>query len=145
MSNPDVYLVSPGDLRMIWPRVAELFEEHPGLREQFTIDELMTYLLNASCYQLWVGVDRGEIEGIMVTGFVSHVYGNKLHIVGICGEHLFRKYIRLGLSKLEQYGAMTECSEIVFEGRDKWKKIMQKFGYVQSLQMKKNIRRLSVH
>ncbi len=141
-STPEVFLVNPPDLVGLWPRIAEIFHEHPGLNEQFDLSELMILLLNNNCYQLWVGVDKNEIEGMLLTALVKYNKCNKMHIVGICGENLFTKYIEIGLTKLEQYSCLMGCDEVIFDGRDEWLKPMKKFGYRQTLQMRKSVRQL---
>lgn len=143
-SSPDVFLVNPPDLVAIWPRVAEIVESYPGIREQFTLGEIMVYLTNGN-YQLWLGVDQGEIEGVMLTCVVRHNNTSKAHICGICGDHLFNKYIAIGLKKFEQWSCLMGCDEIVLDGRDKWEQVLTKFGYRRTLQMRKSVRQLLAH
>lgn len=139
--KPDVLLVNPPDLNQVWPRIAQIIDTYPGLREQYTLGELMIHLLNGSVYHCWVGVDDGEIEGLMITARVPYVNGAKVHIVGICGEHL-DKYLEIGLEKLERWSCLTDVSEIIFDCRPGFKRLTQKFGYHQTIQMRKNVRQL---
>jgi hypothetical protein len=141
----DVSLVNPPDLHLIWGRVMEIFDAHTGLKEQFTPGELLIHLLNGTTYQLWVGVEDGDIEALLVTATIPYVNGNKLHIVGVAADHLLHKYIETTLSKLEQYGCIMNVDEIIFDGRPGWKRVMQKFGYRETLQMRKNVRMLTAH
>ena len=136
----DVGRVSREQLMIVYPSLHYIFHQFDGLQETFNFTELFTLLQRGDVYECWIGYDKGNIEAFLITAIIRYEKKAVMHIVGVVGENLISKYIPRGFQKIEQYAALMGVTEIVLDGRKGWDRVLRKYGYGVTLQMRKNIK-----
>ena len=139
LKEPSIWYVKSDDMERCWPVIAAAYLDFPGLEELFTLDELAKELFNDPNLNVWLMMDKGVVEGYMVTKLTKRKAKVVLHILGIAGIQIIRKYLKVGLEELEQYASMIGAEEITLEGRPGWEKVMKRHGYQRVLKMTKNV------
>lgn len=135
----NVWLVARDDVPLYWQKISDAFHEFEGMKNTFTLEELGVLLMTSPAYNIWLAVDDGEIEGMLVTSLIRYPHRAEMNICAIAGENL-RKYIREGLKNIEHYSIMMGVTNVAFDGRPEWERIMKRFGYKRELRMSKDIR-----
>lgn len=122
----------------VWPLIIETESELGEIYEQ---QELLTCLLSGTCL-LWVAVDKGRVDGCLVTYFETRRKMKILVVSGIAGKpKKFRSYFKAGLEMLEKTACMMECDYIRLEGRRAWQRLLRERGYRESaIQLSKPVK-----
>ncbi len=139
LKAPSIWYVKSDDLEQCWPVVAAAYLDFPGLEEIFTLDSLAETLFKDPNVNVWLMMDKGVVEGYMITKLTKRKSKTVLHILGIAGNHIIKKYLKVGLEELEQYASMIGAEEITLEGRPGWEKVMKRYGYQRVLKMTKDV------
>ena len=139
LKEPGIWYVKADDLEKCWPVVAAAYLDFPGLEEFFTLEELSEKLFQDPNFNVWLYMDKGVVEGYMVTKLMKNKRKTSLHIVGCAGKDIIRKYLPTTMESLEQYAAMIGADEVTLEGRPGWEKVMKRYGYQRVLKMTKDV------
>jgi len=139
LKEPSIWYVKSDDLENCWPIVAAAYLDFPGLEEFFSLEELADKLFQNPNYNVWLYMDKGVVEGYMVTQLMKNKRKTALHIVGCAGKDIINKYLPKTMESLEQYASMVGADEVSLEGRPGWEKVMRRYGYQRVLKMTKNV------
>lgn len=143
ISSVDVGIVDTSYLVGIWPTLYAIMQDHPRFLEEWDAEEILHMAANPQIYQLWVCTDGMKIEAFCVTCIVRSSKISRLRIVALCGEKVIHKYLKRGMRKIEEFACIMECNEVRFTGREGWRRMFEKLGYRQVLEMRKDVRRLN--
>ena len=128
-SSADAWLTNMTLFPAVWPRAAEIMTAHPkGLLDRMSITEVRARIL-ADEYELWVGLDKGQIEAVMLTSIGEFTYRRVLYMDWAGGD--LRKYGGVTLKKLELYAEAQLIDEIEIQGRPAIARMLKRAGYTQ--------------
>lgn len=137
--SPAVGLIPAENVPLIWETVLGILQDK-GERWLKVVDENAIYdLLVAGQADLWCGAHNGEIEVIAVCMREVHAKASYYHVCFLGGKS-FKKYFKLGVQKIEQYAAITNATEVVFEGRKGFVRMLKPLGYFSNtIRMRKTV------
>jgi hypothetical protein len=139
LKEPSIWYVKADDMENCWPIVAAAYLDFPGLEDFFSLEELADKLFKNPDFNVWLYMDKGVVEGYMVTQLMKNKRKTALHIVGCAGKDIINKYLPKTMESLEQYASMVGADEVSLEGRPGWEKVMRRYGYQRVLKMTKNV------
>src|SRR5262249_55642090 len=91
---------------------------------------------------LWIGVDKGVIDGVVICNW-EHCPRVSYYHICFLGATGLRKYLPRGLVKIEHYACMLGAKELVMDGRPGFKRLLARYGYGDTtVRLKKNVQKL---
>lgn len=127
LSSADAWLTNETTFPAVWPVAAQIMVEHPrGLLDRMSISEVRSYILRKD-FDLWVGLDGGKVEAVMLTSVRDYTYQRVLYIDWAGGN--LRKYAAVTLAKLELYAQVQQIDEIEIQGRPAIARMLKRAGY----------------
>ena len=138
--NPQFFPLTKEALVMSWGQITLYLKGKKGsFLDQWEPNQLFDELMASFDTYLWVAVDGGEIEGLMLVSFSKTPKEKLLWITGVFCDDV-RKYLPLH-KNLEQWAVMCEASAVLFEGAHAWRRLLRKLGYATPTAMvKKDLR-----
>lgn len=136
-----VELVAASTVPELWPLMLPILEEKAEeFLKVYSEDEIFR-LLCMDQMDLWLGCTNSRLDGFAFCGWEVHSRARYYHVLGIFGDNL-RKYLDMGLRKMERYAFEMGATEIIMEGRFGWKRILEVRGWrPRTLRLRKNLRR----
>lgn len=127
--EPKLCRVSQEELPYFWDIVLEIMKEHPrGLLDVMSVDEVLNGI-QVGLFDLWVGVDKKEVEVAVLTSFSRHAFVSILYVVW--GGGIGKKYWRVGIETIEHYAQIIGADTIrVQTTRQGVLRIAKKYGYL---------------
>lgn len=126
-SSADTWLTNETTFPAVWPRAAQVMVDNPrGLLDRMSISEVRARILRNE-YDLWVGLEAGVIEAVMLTSIGEYTYQRILYMDWAGG--LLRKYAKVTLEKLELYAQVQLIDEIEVQGRPAIARMLKRAGY----------------
>ena len=112
----------------VWPDVDSVLGRHglEWMEENDLGDQDVFKKILTSEWQLWLGTDEENLDGVMITRFD----GPELHILWLGGSGL-EKHLLEGLEMIERFALHHEAREVVVGGRPGWERVLGKLGYAR--------------
>lgn len=139
LDKPDLWLVNSSTLSAVWDRVEEILLEKGG-------DRLLSYydphhvcqLIYSGWIDLWVGINRGEVELALLMQF--HVYPKKkVYSTVWCGGWNVKAYVPR-FEKVEQFAVVQGAKEVEIIGRTGWSRLFPEYDFL-SMTIRRNVAR----
>lgn len=113
---------------LVWPAIAfYLRSKKNGVHDIYSLDELYAELLATPAMHLWIGWHGGEIEGVLVTQFVSTSKTCTLWVQAVnCDK--FKNYMKFH-EQVENWAALCGAKDIMFTGSPAWARLLRRYGY----------------
>lgn len=130
ISSADVILCQEAALPVLWPVIWNIIETNysGGVVEFFTEETLLASCITGG-YDVWLALDKGNIEGVAICIRLTYPKKNFYKILWAGGK--LKRFWLGGLQKIEAYAAVTGCAELNFEGRTGWMGALKVLGYTR--------------
>jgi len=116
------HLIQPEDIQYVWEEVVPLLKKVTRHTEGELEPEDFFKPLTFGEMQLWIAIERDNIEAAMVTQKIEYPQKTILRIISLAGED-FEK-IRGFQNMVESFAIKTGCSALEMWGRKGWKKLL---------------------
>lgn len=134
-----VWLVSTGDVPLLWPKVEEvILEKGRGERLLDLYDPYhIMHLLRMREMDLWLGLTDGEVDLVLLMQMANFPKKSIYQTVW-CGGRNLRKF--MPFTKVEQYAVLQGALEVEIIGRSGWSRLFPEYDF-RSLTVVKNVAR----
>lgn len=126
-SIPNWWRVGEDSFPAAWFEAEKIMRKYPrGLLDISSLAEVKKSI-ETGYATLWLGIDDRKVEAAMLTAICEYAHARHLYVNWAGGDG--KKYLALGLKRLEEFCQHLHIDEFHVPGRKGIQRVMRKYGY----------------
>lgn len=134
-----VAMISSKDLVRVWPSALQIMQEHPrGILDRHQVEEIYQ-MIASNQWQLWVGVEDGEVELVGICRVESYLHEQVYRLVYVGGALM--RFQPGALQTIEMFASFIGAHRVAYDTSRSVVRLLRKTGYAErSVEMSKDVK-----